>query len=484
MSKEKLDKINANFGNPFMETAFDKPATIKEILDSFEENKVVSVAGRLVTKREHGKSSFAHIADYTGKIQIYARLDILGKYYELFKDLDAGDIIGVKGKLFKTHTGEFTVLVDELKLLSKILLPLPEKWHGLRDVEIRYRQRYLDLIANPEVKEIFFKRSHIISKIRDFFENLKFMEVETPMLHTIAGGAAGRPFVTHHNALDFDVYLRIAPELYLKRLLVGGFDRVYEINRSFRNEGISTRHSPEFTMLEAYCCYNNYEYMMKVCEDLFCSLAKETDGSLILKYQETEIDLTPPWQRISFAELFKDEFGILPEDNQDVFLQKITAKLNLTGKGLSRSQILNITEELIEKKFPKNKPAFIVDFFTWNSPLAKQKKDNPNLVERFELFIAGLEVANAYSELNDPIEQKERFKKQMETEEELPKKIDSDFVTALSYAMPPATGLGIGIDRLIMLLLNQPSIRDVILFPLLKPINEEEQNQEPEVQKA
>ncbi|MFA5007955.1 MAG: lysine--tRNA ligase [Candidatus Omnitrophota bacterium] len=483
MSKEKLDKISANFGNPFMETAFDKPATIKEILDSFEENKVVSVAGRLVTKREHGKSSFANIADYTGKIQVYARLDILAKYYELFKDLDIGDIIGVRGKLFKTHTGESTILVEELKLLSKIILPLPEKWHGLRDVEIRYRQRYLDLIANPEVKEIFLKRSRIISQIRDFFNKLNFMEVETPMLHTIAGGAAGRPFVTHHNALDFDVYLRIAPELYLKRLLVGGFDKVYEINRSFRNEGISTRHSPEFTMLEAYCCYNNYEYMMKLCEELFCSLAKDVNGSLTLKYQDGEIDLTPPWQRISFAEVFKDEFGILAEDNQDVFLQKITAKLNLAGKGLSRSQILNITEELVEKKFPKNKPAFIVDFFTWNSPLAKKKKDSPYLVERFELFIAGLEVANAYSELNDPIEQKERFKKQMETEEELPKKIDNDFVTALSYAMPPATGLGIGIDRLVMLLLNQPSIRDVILFPLLKPVSEEEQNPEAEKQK-
>jgi lysyl-tRNA synthetase class 2 len=480
MSREKLEKIKASFGNPFMETAFDKPLTIKEILDSFEENKVVSVAGRLVTKREHGKSSFAHIADYTGKIQIYARLDVLGKNYELFKDLDAGDIVGIKGKLFKTHTGEFTILVDELKLLSKILLPLPEKWHGLRDVEIRYRQRYLDLIANPEVKEIFLKRSRIISLVREYFDKLNFMEVETPMLHTIAGGAAGRPFVTHHNALDFDVYLRIAPELYLKRLLVGGFDRVYEINRSFRNEGISTRHSPEFTMLEVYCCYNNYEYMMKVCEELFCSLAKEINGSLILKYQDGEIDLTPPWQRISFAELFKEEFGILAEDNQDVFLQKITAKLNLAGRGLSRTQVLNITEELIEKKFPKNKPAFIVDFFTWNSPLAKQKKDNPNLVERFELFIAGLEIANAYSELNDPIEQNERFKRQMEVEEELPKKIDNDFVTALSYAMPPATGLGIGIDRLVMLLLNQPSIRDVILFPLLKPVNDEEQNPETE----
>jgi lysyl-tRNA synthetase class 2 len=469
-SSEKLNKISSRFGNPFEETKFSKPLSIKEILDGFEEGKAVEVAGRLVSKREHGKSGFAHISDHTGQLQFYAQLDNLGERFQLYKDLDIGDIIGIKGKLFKTRTGELTILAEQLKLLSKALRPLPEKWHGLKDIEVRYRQRYLDLIANPEVKEVFVKRSQIISLTRDFFSRLKFVEVETPMLHSIAGGAAGRPFLTHHNATDCDVYLRIAPELYLKRLLVGGLEKVYEINRSFRNEGTSTRHSPEFTMLEAYCAYENYEYMMKTCEDLLSWLAKEIRGSLILEYQGQSIDFSPPWQRISFAQLFEKEFGIKESDSGAIMLDKIRAKLHLT-KSLTRSQILNITEELIEKNYPKDKPAFIVDFFTWTSPLAKKKKDNPYLVERFELFVGGLEVANAYSELNDPLEQRERFKKQLEVEEELPKKIDDDFLLSLEYGMPPATGLGIGIDRLVMILLNQSSIRDVILFPLLKPLD-------------
>ena len=468
-SEEKLKRITEKFGSPFEVTDFPKPLTVKEILDDFQEEKEVSVAGRLITKREHGKSGFAHISDHTGKIQIYAQTNTLGDLFQLFKEMDVGDIIGVGGKLFTTRTGEPTVLVSEIKLLSKALRPLPEKWHGLKDVEVRYRQRYLDLIANPEVKEVFMKRSKIISLTRDFFDRLKYMEVETPMLHRVAGGAAGRPFVTFHNATSSDVYLRIAPELYLKRLLVGGLEKVYEINRSFRNEGVSTRHNPEFTMLEAYCCYENYEYMMKICEDLFSYLAQEMNSSLVLEFQGKKIDFTPPWQRISFAELFDKEFGIKPSDSQEVMIEKIRKKLNL-AKGLSRSQILNITEELIEKNYPAAKPAFITDFFTWTSPLAKQKKDNPNIVERFELFIGGLEVANAYSELNDPLEQRARFNKQLEVEEELHKKIDNDFLLSLEYGMPPATGLGIGMDRLVMLLLNQPSIRDVILFPLLKPL--------------
>lgn len=467
-NKEKLDKITSSFGNPFSEVGFPKPLFVKEVLDDFKEDREVSVAGRLITKREHGKSGFAHISDHTGKIQIYAQLNTLGEGFNLYKELDVGDIIGVKGKLFTTRTGESTVLVSEIKLLSKALRALPEKWHGLKDVEVRYRQRYLDLISNPQVRDVFIKRSQIISLTRDFFNKSSYLEVETPMLHRIAGGAAGRPFATHHNATDSDVYLRIAPELYLKRLLVGGLERVYEINRSFRNEGVSTRHNPEFTMLEAYCSYQNYEYMMKACEDLFCFLSKEINSSLVLEYQGKKIDLTPPWQRISFTQLFKKEFNIDSTDSQDVMLDKISKKLKL-AKGLSRSQILNITEELIEKNYPEDKPAFIVDFFTWTSPLAKTKKDNPNIVERFELFIAGLEVANAYSELNDPIEQRARFKKQLEVEEELPKKIDEDFLLSLEYGMPPAAGLGIGMDRLVMILLNQPSIRDVILFPLLKP---------------
>ncbi|UCD15574.1 MAG: lysine--tRNA ligase [Candidatus Omnitrophota bacterium] len=464
---EKLEKIRQDFGDPFKETSFPKPLFISEILEKFEEERRVSVAGRLVTKREHGKSGFAHIADHTGKLQIYAQLNVLGDKFKLYKSLDVGDIIGVEGKLFKTRTAEPTVLAEKLVLLSKALKPLPEKWHGLKDVEVRYRQRYLDLIANPSVRDIFIKRALIISFIRNFFDQLKYVEVETPMLHGIAGGAAGKPFATHHNATGMDVFLRIAPELYLKKLLVGGFERVYEINRSFRNEGTSRKHNPEFTMLEAYCAYQDYGYMMKICEDLISSLTQEINSSLQLEYQGTKIDLTPPWQRISFTELFKQEFGVDASDSQAEVLRKISKKLKLK-QGLTRSQILNITEELIEKNFPHNKPAFIVDFFTWTAPLAKRNKDNPYLIDRFELFINGLEVANAYSELNDPLDQKERFKKQLEIEEDLPKRIDTDFLLSLEYGMPPAAGLGIGIDRLVMLLLNQPSIRDVIFFPLLK----------------
>ncbi|UCC94514.1 MAG: lysine--tRNA ligase [Candidatus Omnitrophota bacterium] len=471
MDQEKLSKISQEHGNPFVENSFPKSLSLKEILEGFEENKEVSCAGRLVAKREHGKSGFAHISDWSGKLQIYAQKNTLGDGFGLFKELDIGDIIGVKGKLFTTRTGEYTILVEELKLLAKALRPLPEKWHGLKDVEVRYRQRYLDLISNSQVKDIFVKRSRIISLIRGFFNNMRYIEVETPMLHRIPGGAAGRPFVTHHKATDSDVYLRIAPELYLKRLLVGGMDKVYEINRSFRNEGVSTRHSPEFTMLEAYCAYSNYEYMMKVCEDLFSHLAQELYSSLVVEYQGQRIDFAPPWQRISFAELFKKEFGVKPDEPQDSVLEKVAKKLTLT-KGLTRTQILNITEELIEKNYPKGKPAFIIDFFTWTSPLAKKKKDNPYLVERFELFVGGLEVANAYSELNDPVEQQERFRSQLEVEEELPKKIDRDFLLSLQYGMPPAAGLGIGIDRLVMVLLNQSSIKDVILFPLLKPLED------------
>jgi lysyl-tRNA synthetase class 2 len=472
MYLEKLKKIAEEYGNPFQESSFLKPSSIKEILDNFEEGKEVSLAGRLISKREHGKSSFANLSDWSGKIQIYLQTNTLKEKYKLFKELDIGDIIGIKGKLFCTKTGEPTVFVEELKLLAKSLRPLPEKWHGLKDVEIRYRQRYLDLISNPKVVDVFVRRAQIISFIREFFNNLGYIEVETPMLHLIAGGASGSPFKTHHNATDCDVYLRIAPELYLKRLLVGGFDKVYEINRSFRNEGVSTRHSPEFTMLEAYCTYTNYEYMMKICEDLVYSIVKKISSSKI-EYQGKVIDFTPPWQKVSFAGIFKEEFGVEESDSQEIVLEKVRKKLTL-DKGLTRNQILNITEEVIEKNYPQDKPVFVIDFFTWMSPLAKRKPTNPYLCERFELFIAGLEVANAYSELNDPIEQEERFKKQLEVEEELPKKIDRDFILSLQYGMPPASGLGIGIDRLIMVLLNQPSIKDVILFPLLKPLKDNE----------
>ncbi|MDD4294979.1 MAG: lysine--tRNA ligase [Candidatus Omnitrophica bacterium] len=471
MNLEKFNKIKESYGNPFAETSFHKSLNANEIHESFQEDKVVSFAGRLISKREHGKSGFAHLRDHTGKIQMFAQKNTLNEKFDLFKDLDVGDIIGVKGKLFLTRTGEQTILAEELVLLSKIVRVLPEKWHGLKDVEVRYRQRYLDMVANPQVADVFIKRSKIVCAVRKFFEDKAYLEVETPMLHHVAGGAAGRPFKTHHNATDSDVYLRIAPELYLKRLLVGGLERVYEINRSFRNEGVSTKHNPEFTMLEAYCAYQNFEYMMDLCEELVCSLAEELHGTLKINYQDRQIDFTRPWQRISFAGLFKDEFGVVDTDTQDEVFAKVAQKLTLP-KGLTRTQIMNIIEELIEKKFPIDKPAFITDFFTWSSPLSKAKKDNPNVVERFELFIAGMELANAYSELNDPVEQESRFTRQLAVEEELPKKIDTDFLVALQYAMPPAAGLGIGIDRLVMILLDQPSIRDVVLFPLLKPLKE------------
>lgn len=471
-SELKLQEISKKYGNPYQETMYSKSSYIKETVDNYEEGKALSLAGRLIAKRAHGKSSFAHLSDISGKIQIYIKLDIVGvDTYNLFKQLDIGDIIGIRGELFKTRTEEITLVVKELKLLSKSLQVLPEKWHGLKDVEIRYRQRYLDLISNPQVCEVFKKRSHIIRYIRNYFDKLNYSEVETPILHTIPGGAAGKPFLTHHNANDCDVYLRIAPELYLKRLLVGGFDKVYEINKSFRNEGVSIKHSPEFTMLEAYCAYENYEYMIKICEDLLSALVKElNNGSYILDYQGKEIDFTPPWPRISFADAFKNEFDIDPSDSQEVVLNKICKKLNLSQKKLSRTQILNITEELIENKFPTNKPSFVIDYFIWTAPLAKAKKDNPYILERFELFIGGMEVANSYSELNDPIEQRKRFNDQLKVEDELPKKIDNDFITSLEYGMPPAAGLGIGIDRIVMILLNQSAIRDVILFPLLKPV--------------
>ncbi len=468
---KKLEKISTHYGNPYKETFFPKGSYIKDIFKDFKENKEVFTAGRVIAKREHGKSSFAHISDVSAKAQLYLRKDILKDDYELFKEIDVGDIVGVKGELFKTKTGEPTILVKELKLLAKSLRPLPEKWHGLKDVEIRYRQRYLDLISNASVRQIFFRRPLIINSMREFFHKKDYIEVETPILQTIPGGASGAPFVTHHNSFDIDVYLRIAPELYLKRLLVGGFDRVFEINKNFRNEGFSVRHSPEFTMLEAYCAYQNYEYMMNLCEELFLFLLDKLELSLNLKYQGKQIDFAPPWLRISFAELFKEEFGVFPEDDQDTVCDKICRKLNLSIQQLSRTQLINITEELIEKKYPLDKPVFVIDFFSWTAPLAKSKKDNPYILERFELFIGGMEIANSYSELNDPIEQRKRLLEQIKQEEELPKKIDEDFLVGLEHGMPPAAGLGIGIDRLIMLFLDQSSIRDVILFPLLKPQN-------------
>lgn len=444
---------------------------IGEILSGFKEGLRAAVCGRMSAKREHGKAIFFDLRDSTGKIQGYIKEDVLGKEnFELFSSFDIGDLLIVEGELFKTRTNEATIKTESVRLMAKSLRPLPEKWHGLKDVEIRYRQRYLDLIANPGIKKVFIQRSRIISSIRGYLDKKGYLEVETPMMHPIPGGAAGRPFKTHHNEYDADLYLRIAPELYLKRLLVGGFERVYEINRSFRNEGISSRHNPEFTMLEAYTAYSDCVGMMSLTEEIIIEAARSAGLELKFEYQGKEIDMALPWKRYSFSDVVKDKFGIVPEDSAEVMLAKLQAKGRaLNEKKLSRSQVVKLVEDTLQEGCDFS-PVFFTDYFSILCPLAKNKPDNPFISERFELFIAGMEVANAYSELNDPLEQRRRLEEEIaEAESGSLRMLDEDFITALEYGMPPAGGLGIGIDRLTMLLTNQPSIRDVILFPLLRP---------------
>jgi lysyl-tRNA synthetase class 2 len=372
--------------------------------------------------------------------------------------LDIGDFIGVEGTIFKTHTGEVSVFAKELTFLSKSLRPLPEKWHGLKDVELRYRQRYLDLLVNDDVKKVFYYRSKIVKSIRDFLEKEGFLEVETPMMQPLWGGAAARPFITHHNALDMDLYLRVAPELYLKRLLVGGFEKVYEINRNFRNEGISTRHNPEFTMIEIYQAYVNYKSVMDLCRDLIVNVAKDIFGSMEFEMNGNKINLTPPWNCLTFDEALKKIDPEVYDKNEGIF------KL----QGLDGNKLKNkIFEELVEPSLIQ--PTFITDYPREFSPLSKTRDDNPEVAERFELFIGGQELGNAYSEQNDPVEQRKKLEEQLnEKDEETPKVIDEDFVNALEYGMPPAAWLGIGIDRLVMTLCNCNSIRDVILFPQMR----------------
>lgn len=471
--KLKLDALEAS-GVLVFDTVLAGRINILEALNDFIEGKVVTLCGRITAKRSHGKVIFLDLKDTTARIQLYIKSDFVGaEKFGLLENLDIADFISVKGDLFKTHTGEATLKVTEFTVLSKALRPLPEKWHGLKDVEMRYRQRYLDLISNEEVKKVFLMRSQIIRAIRNFLDSRNFLEVETPMMHSIPGGAAGRPFNTHHNEYDMDLYLRIAPELYLKRLLVGGLDRVYEINRSFRNEGVSTRHNPEFTMLEIYSAYANYEDMMQLCQELIASVANEVLGKTVLTYQGKPLDLNPPWQKRSFYEIVRDKFGILPSDEPMAMLKKLQEKgFAKDAKFLSRSQIAKIIEELLEEEMSFN-PTFVTDYFASMCPLAKNRKDNPLVSERFELYIAGMEIGNAYSELNNPIEQKKRFEEEVkDVKAEEKKSVDQDYCLALEHGMPPAGGLGIGIDRLVMLLTDQPSIRDVILFPLLRQENE------------
>jgi len=448
-----------------------KHAGIGHILADFQEGKKTSFCGRITAKRSHGKAAFLDLRDVTGKIQLYIKADIVGEEaFFIFDNIDIADFVQVEGELFQTHTGEPTLKVEKITLLAKALRPLPEKWHGLKDVDLRYRQRYLDLISNDEVKKVFKLRSKIIKAIRDFLDAKDFLEVETPMMHSIPGGAAGRPFKTHHNEYSLDLFLRIAPELYLKRLLVGGLDRVYEINRSFRNEGVSTRHNPEFTMLEVYEAYSDCSGMMHLAESLIVALAQDLFGKTIINYQGKEVDFTPPWKRVSFKELVKEKFDISPGDDEAVMLKKLKSKgFAKEVNKLSRTQIAKIIEEVLEEGISLN-PTFVTDYFASMCPLAKNKKDDPLISERFELYAGGIEIGNAYSELNDPLEQRSRFEEEVKgLDASEQKNVDGDYCLALEHGMPPAGGLGIGIDRLVMLLTDQPSIRDVILFPLLRP---------------
>jgi lysyl-tRNA synthetase class 2 len=481
--EQRLKKLNdlklagiEPFGGPFEVThhAAEILKTYGETSKEDLEAQPVTfvIAGRIVAMRDFGKAAFAHIQDSSGRVQVYFRKDILGDAFALVKKLDIGDIVGIKGKLFRTKTNELTLNVDDFTFLTKSLRPLPEKWHGLKDIEIRYRQRYVDLIVNPEVRRAFETRSAVIKAVRDFFEEKGFIEVETPMMHQIPGGATARPFMTHHNALDIDLYLRIAPELYLKRLLVGGYERVYELNKNFRNEGISTWHNPEFTMLEFYMAYKDYTFLMSFTEEIFSYVAEKAVGSLKIPYGETVIDLTPPWKRVTMLNALREKGvpdSVITDPDEAVNWAR-SRKLELE-KGASHAKVLDeIFKECVEPDLVQ--PTFIIDYPVELSPLAKRKRDNPDLVERFELFIASREVANAFSELNDPLDQRGRFLKQVEAREkgdEEAQHMDEDFVRALEYGMPPAAGEGIGIDRLVMLLTNSLSIRDVILFPQLKP---------------
>ncbi len=431
-----------------------------------------SLAGRIVAMRDFGKAAFAHIQDSTGKIQVYFKKDVLGDTFSLLKKLDIGDILGLRGILFRTKTNELTVEVEDFTLLTKSLRPLPEKWHGLRDIETRYRQRYVDLIVNPDVRKVFNQRSRIINAIREFFASKGFIEVETPMMQPIAGGATARPFKTHHNALGADLFLRIAPELYLKRLLVGGYERVFELNRNFRNEGISTKHNPEFTMLEFYIAYRDYRFLMSFTEELISTIAMKTLGTLHVPYEDHVIDLSPPWPKIPMLDALINS-GVPEEILRDPERAKMWADTN--GIAIEKEATIGrIVDEIFKEKVEPGliQPTFIIDHPVELSPLAKRKPDNPDLVERFELFITSREIANAFSELTDPVDQKQRFRSQVEAKargDEEAHSMDEDFIRALEYGMPPAAGEGIGIDRLVMLLTNAPSIRDVILFPQLKP---------------
>jgi len=480
--RQKLAKLEET-GHPLYPNDFRPTHTSAEVFSTFgdlsgerpvDTPRELRLAGRIMGIRKMGKASFFHIQDRRGRIQVYARKDHLGdEAYALFQSMDIGDLIGVSGHLFRTKTQELTIDAQGLCLLTKCLRPLPEKWHGLADIEARYRQRYVDLMVHPEVRDIFEKRSRIVRLLRRFFEERDFLEVETPMMQAIPGGAAARPFVTHHNALNMDLYLRVAPELFLKRLLVGGFERVFELNRNFRNEGISVRHNPEFTMLEFYQAYATYQDLMRLTEELFVTIAEEIVGSLKVPYADHVIDLKPPWRRLSIKEAVMKHGGANEQEVETLEgLQRLAKQqgLHVDLSAPYGNHLVEIFEQVAEPQLIE--PTFVTGYPLEVSPLARKNDTNPALVDRFELYIGGRELANAFSELNDPADQRQRFLQQAEARnagDDTANPIDDDYVRALEYGMPPAAGEGIGIDRLVMFFTDSPSIRDVILFPLLRP---------------
>ena len=487
IKREKLEELKAQGLDPHKVVNFKGRIPSKNIKDDFEafDGKNVRIAGRIMAKRGHGNMSFMDIQDESGQIQIVNRKNVIGDLFSQVKKYDIGDIVGIDGKVFKTNQGEISIETETPLLMTKSIQMLPEKWHGLKDQDLRYRQRYLDLIVNPEVKDVFVQRSLIISEIRRFLDGKGFLEVETPILNTIAGGATARPFITHHNSLDIGMYLRIASELYLKRLIVGGFDKVYEIGRMFRNEGMDATHNPEFTTMELYQAYADFEDMMEITETMVEAVAQKVKGKTLVELDGNEIELKAPWKRISMIEAVKEYSGVDFNEITDYEAAvKIAKEKNVEVKGSRGEIIAEFFDEFVEDKLIQ--PTFIIDYPVEISPLAKRKNDDPSLTYRFEAFINGAEIANAFSELNDALDQKQRFLDQVakrEAGDDEAQMMDYDFVNALEIGMPPTGGLGIGIDRLIMILTGQHSIRDVLLFPTMKPIGKEKAEADKQIAK-
>lgn len=476
--RDKLRELQEAGADPFAQVRFDRTHYTTDIKEHFEalEGQTVRLAGRMMSKRIMGKASFADLSDRYGRLQLYVKRDAIGdEAYKGFKKMDIGDIIGIAGEVFRTKKGEISVAVTELTLLSKNLIPLPEKWHGLKDTDMRYRQRYVDLIINPEVRDTFEKRSAIVREIRRFMDSRGFMEVETPCLNTIPGGAAARPFITHHNALDIDMYMRIATELHLKRLIVGGLEQVYEIGRIFRNEGMDTRHNPEFTTIELYQAYTDYNGMMDITEDMVVHVCEKVLGTTKVTYQGTELDFSKGWKRMTMADAVKEYAGLdFMAMSQEEALEAVKARgLEIEKNKDSWGDLLaQCYDEYVEENLIQ--PTFITDYPVEVSPLAKRKVSDPRLTERFECFVYGRELCNAFSELNDPIDQRQRFERQValrEAGDDEANMMDNDFINALEYGMPPTGGMGMGIDRLVMFLTDSASIRDVLLFPTMKPLD-------------